>query len=79
MNGGPNYEGLNRLCNQIKANLSSVTSDPGAVASVRATQQETVTMRDWKRSLELHKEIALVRKTIKNQIVEVIDKIYVKI
>ena len=97
MHGEPNYDGLNCLCNSIKANLTSVisylgggnhrhlglgltavkynaisntayirTDNSGTVAPTGATQNETVTLRDdWKKALELYKEIALVEKDIK--------------
>ena len=44
------------------------TGNPGAVAPTRAIQHETVTLRDdWKKVLEIYKEIALVEKAIKNK------------
>ena len=106
----PENDGINRVHNQTKANLTSVTSDlgggsreyldiclsalqyssipttfyirtvhPGTIAPVRATYHETVTLRDdWNRALELYKEIVLVEKAIKHQIIESIDERYVK-
>ena len=52
---------------------------PGAVTPVADTQHKIITLSDnWKRGLELFKEIASVEKAIKNQIVDAIDKRYVK-
>ena len=61
-------------------NISYIQSGyPRSNAPVGATQHETVTQRNnWKRALELFKEIANVKKAIKNQIIEAIYENYLK-
>ena len=85
MHGEPDYGSGNHghIClgitvvhyNSISNTAYVQTAHPGAVGLVGATQHEISTLRDdWKRSLELYKEIALLEKAIKKQIIEIFDE-----
>ena len=66
-------------CNAILNTLYIRTGNPGAVAPTGATQHKTVTLRDdYKKALELYKEITLAENAITNQVLDIVDERYVK-